>query len=127
MFLFFRAGDHPTSQLQLTVSNTSVLSRLSSAAYRLVQTAFLYSLGTDPIENGTSLLFMGCYAYEHQEQESGQSAQALNVNSALLNNMFRIITAVQQIMTELNEAMSEEDKIVAITRIVINLMKQDGC
>jgi hypothetical protein len=64
---------------------------------------------------------------QHQEQESGQPAQALNVNSASLNNMFRVVTAVKQIMTELNEAVSEEDKIVAITRTVINLMEQDGC
>jgi hypothetical protein len=29
-------------------------------------------------------------------------------------------------MTEINGAVSEEDKIVAITKIVLNLMKQDG-
>jgi hypothetical protein len=40
--------------------------------------------------------------------------------------MLRVITAVQQIMTEFNGAVSEEDKIVAITKIVLNLMKQDG-
>jgi hypothetical protein len=37
--------------------------------------------------------------------------------------MFRVTTAVQQIMTELNSAVSEEE-IVAITKIVLNLMKQ---
>jgi hypothetical protein len=40
--------------------------------------------------------------------------------------MLRVVTAVQQIMTEFNGAVSEEDKIVAITKIVLNLMKQDG-
>jgi hypothetical protein len=40
--------------------------------------------------------------------------------------MLRVVTAVQQIMTEFNGALSEEDKIVAITKIVLNLMKQDG-
>jgi hypothetical protein len=63
---------------------------------------------------------------QHQQQESGQSAQALNVNSASLNNKFRVVTAVQQIMTDVNEAVSEHDKTVAITRIVLNLMKQGG-
>jgi hypothetical protein len=29
-------------------------------------------------------------------------------------------------MTEFSGAVSEEDKIVAITKIVLNLMKQDG-
>jgi hypothetical protein len=41
--------------------------------------------------------------------------------------MFKVATVVQQIMTELSGAVSEEDKIAAITKIVLNLMKQDGC
>jgi hypothetical protein len=40
--------------------------------------------------------------------------------------MLRVVTAVQQIMTEISGAVTEEDKIVAITKIVLNLMKQDG-
>jgi hypothetical protein len=40
--------------------------------------------------------------------------------------MLRVVTAVQEIMTEFNGAVSEEDKRVAITKIVLNLMKQDG-
>jgi hypothetical protein len=40
--------------------------------------------------------------------------------------MVRVVTAAQQIMTEFNGAVSEEDKIVAITKIVLNHMKQDG-
>jgi hypothetical protein len=36
------------------------------------------------------------------------------------------VTALQQIMKEFNGAMSEEDKIMAITKIVLNLMKQNG-
>jgi ABC-type hemin transport system substrate-binding protein len=38
--------------------------------------------------------------------------------------MFRIVIAVQQNMTEFNCAVSEEDKIVAITKTVLNPMKQ---
>jgi hypothetical protein len=40
--------------------------------------------------------------------------------------MLKVVTAVQQSMTEFNGAVSEENKIVAITKIVLNLMKQDG-
>jgi hypothetical protein len=40
--------------------------------------------------------------------------------------MLRVVTVVQQIVTEFSGAVSEEDKIVAITKIVLNLMKQDG-
>jgi hypothetical protein len=40
--------------------------------------------------------------------------------------MLKIVTVVQQIMTEFNGDVREEDKIVAVTKIVLNLMKQDG-
>jgi hypothetical protein len=40
--------------------------------------------------------------------------------------MLKVVTVVQQIMTEFNGAVSEEDKIVAITKIVLNLMKSNG-
>jgi hypothetical protein len=40
--------------------------------------------------------------------------------------MLLAVTVVQQIMTEINGAVSEEEKIVAITKIVLNLTKQDG-
>jgi hypothetical protein len=41
--------------------------------------------------------------------------------------MLIVATVVQQIMTELSEAMSEEDKIMVITKMVLNLVKQNGC
>jgi hypothetical protein len=62
-----------------------------------------------------------------QHKESGQSAQASNVSSASLNNMFRVASVVQQIMTGLSDAVSEEEKIVAITKIVLQLMNSNGC
>jgi hypothetical protein len=40
--------------------------------------------------------------------------------------MMRAVTVVQQITIELSGAVSEEDKIVAITKIVLNLIKQNG-
>jgi hypothetical protein len=40
--------------------------------------------------------------------------------------MFKVVTAVQQIMTEFSGAVSEEQKILAITKVVLNLMKQNG-
>jgi predicted Zn-ribbon and HTH transcriptional regulator len=59
-------------------------------------------------------------------QNAGQSVRAPTVSSHPLDKMLRVVTAVQQIMTEFNGAVSEEDKIVAITKTVLNLMKQDG-
>jgi hypothetical protein len=61
-----------------------------------------------------------------QAQPAGQSVQISNVNSVSLDDMFKVATVVQQIMTELNSAVSEEEKIVAITKIVLNLMKHNG-
>jgi hypothetical protein len=40
--------------------------------------------------------------------------------------MLRVVPVVQQIMTEFSGAVSEEDKIVAVTKIVLNIMKQNG-
>jgi hypothetical protein len=39
--------------------------------------------------------------------------------------MLRTVTVAQQFMTEFNGAMSEENRRVAITKIVLNLMKQN--
>jgi hypothetical protein len=60
------------------------------------------------------------------QQKTGQSVQTPHVNSQPLDDMLRVVTIVQQIMTEFNGSVSEEDKIVAITKIVFNLMKQNG-
>jgi hypothetical protein len=63
---------------------------------------------------------------QQRQQPTGQSVPAQNVNNEHLDNMLRVVTIVQQIMTEFNGAVSEEEKIVAITKIVLNLMKQNG-
>jgi hypothetical protein len=47
--------------------------------------------------------------HQHGQQATGQSVGAPNVNSLLLDNsMLRIVTVVQQFMTEFNGALSEE-------------------
>jgi hypothetical protein len=61
-----------------------------------------------------------------RQKDAGQSVPATDVNSQPLENMLKVVTVVQQIMTEFNGVVSEEDKIVAITKIVLNLMKQNG-
>jgi hypothetical protein len=56
-----------------------------------------------------------------RQQATSQSVQAPNANSSSLNDMFKVVAAIfQQIMTELNGAESEEDRIRAITKIVRN-------
>jgi hypothetical protein len=39
--------------------------------------------------------------------------------------MFKVVTVVQQIMTGLNESVSEEGKIMAITKIVMKLLNNE--
>jgi hypothetical protein len=64
---------------------------------------------------------------QYEQQTSGQSVQAPNVNSFLLDKMLRaVVTAVQHFMAQFNGAVSEEAKIVSITKIVLNLMEQSG-
>jgi hypothetical protein len=64
---------------------------------------------------------------KNRPQQTGQSVQAPNVNSSSLDNMFKDASVVQQIMTGLSDAVSEEQKIVAITKIVMKLMHYNGC
>jgi hypothetical protein len=60
-----------------------------------------------------------------QGQETGQSVQAPHVSSHPADNMLKVVTVVQQIMREISGALSEEKKRVAITKIVLNLMKHN--
>jgi hypothetical protein len=60
------------------------------------------------------------------QQTTGQSVQAANVSSHPFDNMLKVVTVLQQIMTEVSGALSEEEKIVAITKIVFKLMNQNG-
>jgi hypothetical protein len=64
----------------------------------------------------------------NQQQVVSQSDQAPNANSSSVNNMFKVVATIfQQIMTELNGNESEEDRIMVIAKIVLKLMKRNGC
>jgi hypothetical protein len=60
------------------------------------------------------------------QQKTGQSIQAPHVSSQPFDNMLKVVTVVQQIMTEVSGALSQEEKIVAITKIVLKLLNQNG-
>jgi hypothetical protein len=61
-----------------------------------------------------------------KQQNAGQSVRDRTVNSQPLDSMLRVVNVVQQIMTEFNGAVSEEDKIRAIKKIVLNFISQNG-
>jgi hypothetical protein len=50
----------------------------------------------------------------------------LSVQSPSSSNNDSVATVVHQIMTKLNKAVSEEDRVMVITKLV-NLMQQNGC
>jgi hypothetical protein len=55
-----------------------------------------------------------------QQEKTGQPVQAPNINSQAPENILKVAAVVHQIMTESNGAVSEEDKIVAITKKCLN-------
>jgi hypothetical protein len=61
-----------------------------------------------------------------QQQKRCQSVQASHVSSQPFDNMLKVVTVVQQIMTDVSGAQSQEEQIVAITKIVLKLMNQNG-
>jgi hypothetical protein len=68
----------------------------------------------------------------HQKQQvtnkaTGQSMQANVVNNNAMDDMYVAFTMVQQIMTGLSGAASEEEKVAVITKVVFSLLKHNGC
>jgi hypothetical protein len=62
---------------------------------------------------------------EEREQPVEPGRMTGNNNTSSLDNMFKVATIGQQIMTGLNEAASEEDKIITITKIVMKLINNE--
>jgi hypothetical protein len=71
-----------------------------------------------------AIIYLSTQASE--QQKPGQSVRPPTVSRQPLVNMLRVVTVVQHIMTEFNGVVSEEDKILAISKILLNLMKQNG-
>jgi hypothetical protein len=58
------------------------------------------------------------------QQEVQKRGLLVQAASSTNGGTLKVGTAVSQIMTELSEAVSEEEKIMVITKMVLNLMKQ---
>jgi hypothetical protein len=63
---------------------------------------------------------------EVANKASGQPIQEEIVNSSAMDDMFVAFTMVQQIMTVLSSAASEEEKVSIITKSVFSLLKHNG-
>jgi type IV pilus biogenesis protein CpaD/CtpE len=60
---------------------------------------------------------------QHLQQQEIQRT-GLSIQAPSSTNNETVATAVHQIMTDLSEAVSEEDKIMVVTKIILNLMKK---
>jgi hypothetical protein len=61
------------------------------------------------------------------QQEIQKTRLSVQAPSSSNSDMLKVTNVVQQIMTELSEAVSEKDKLMVSIRMVLNLMKQNGC
>jgi uncharacterized protein YggL (DUF469 family) len=61
---------------------------------------------------------------QQEFQKTGLSVQA-PISSE--NEKLQVATVVRQIMKELSEAVSEEDKLMIVTMVVLDLMQWNGC
>jgi hypothetical protein len=60
------------------------------------------------------------------QQKNSETGVSVGAPSSTNNDTLKIATVVQQILTELSEAVSEKDKIMVITKMILNLMKKSG-
>jgi hypothetical protein len=61
---------------------------------------------------------------QREIQRTGLSVQAPSLTNS---DTLKVTTAVQKIIKELNETVPEKHKIMVSTKMVLNLMKQNGC
>jgi hypothetical protein len=60
------------------------------------------------------------------QQEIQQTGLSVQAPSSSNSDMLKVATVMQQIMTELSKTMLEKDKLMVITKKILNLMKQNG-
>jgi hypothetical protein len=61
---------------------------------------------------------------QQEIQKTGLSVQA---SSSSDNDKLKAATAVRQIMRELSEAVSEEDKVMIVSMMILDLMRRNCC
>jgi hypothetical protein len=67
---------------------------------------------------------MRCPMQQHlSQQEIQKTGLTVQASSSSNNDMLKVVTVVQQIITELNEYVSEKDKIMVITKMVLHETK----
>jgi hypothetical protein len=94
-----------------------------------------FSKFTSPEQSYAAAL---CQDKQHQQPQTTQTEQQylpqkefqnteLSVQAPSSSSNDSVATVVHQIMTKLTKAVSEEDKVMVITKLVLNLLQQNGC
>jgi hypothetical protein len=68
----------------------------------------------------------GPHKQQVTNKASGQSMQANVVNNNSMDDMYFLFTMVQQILTGLSGAASEEETVLVITKAAFSLLKHNG-
>jgi hypothetical protein len=126
----YRGCSHAKEEIQRKSqqsSNREPTRRKLSTGYVTPGKSFAAALRNNPQQQTPVVTIEALPPTQHCTQNAGQSAQAPNGNSSSINDMFKVASGVEQIITGINEAVSEEQKIVAITKIVMKLMNSNGC
>jgi hypothetical protein len=106
--------EHPKTLLE----GCSFLPSLSPL-YHSLQLSEAKQSQLEEAASGSETPKLGC-------KERGQPVPAPIVNSKPQDKAFGELAVVQQIIKELKCAVSEEDMVLDITKIVITLLKEDG-
>jgi protocatechuate 3,4-dioxygenase beta subunit len=61
------------------------------------------------------------------QQEIQRTGPSVQDSSSSDNDKLKVATVLRQIMKELTEAISEEDKVIFVTMKVLDLMQRNGC
>jgi hypothetical protein len=63
---------------------------------------------------------------KEQKHKTDQSVRAPTVSSLPLDNMFKVVSVIQQSMTQFSNAETEETRTMVITKLVLYIMKQNS-
>jgi hypothetical protein len=67
----------------------------------------------------------GHNTHQDSNQTSGQSMQAKNINSNAMDDTLAAVSMMQQLMTDLSGAATEQGKVIVITEVVLRLLKNN--
>jgi hypothetical protein len=60
------------------------------------------------------------------QHETGQPDPTPKVNTWPLACMFQVVSVVEQTMTKFSDVESKQGKILAVSKIILNLIQQNG-